>query len=127
MKHFTDALILAATTELKDANNKLNQTDRNRLRANLMVAIWADIQEAFDAYIPNARAVMTSDGIQNEFPHDEWGHLCVELNLKMKDPEFDLETAAQEYLDKTERAEQKKVEAAKKAAERELAKKKDLK
>jgi hypothetical protein len=104
---FLESLTKAKTTDLRESNGKINQTDRNALRNILIDALCQDIG-----------AVMTSDGAVIEFEHDYWGSLCIEVTLKMKDPNFDLDTARQEYEDRLEMAEAKKLESAKRAAER---------
>lgn len=104
---FMDVLTEAYKAELKDTSGKINQTDRNALRNRLMDALAEDLS-----------AVMTADGAVVEFEHEYWGSLCVEVSLKMKDPNFDLDTAVEEYQEKQDAAEAKKAEAVKRAAER---------
>ena len=107
MTNFQKALADAKVMELRDSNGKLNQTDRNALRNILMEALVADLN-----------AVLTADGAIVEFEHDYWGSLAVEVSLKMKDPNYDIDTAAAEYDAKVAKAEAKKAEAAAKATER---------
>ena len=104
---FTELLSNAYNAELKDSNGKINQTDRNALRNELLTALAEDLA-----------AVMTNDGAVLEFEHDYWGSLCVEISLKMKDPNFDLDGAEAEYAEKIAASEVKKAETAKRAAER---------
>lgn len=104
---FIDLLANAYSAELKDSSGKINQTDRNALRNQLLHALAEDL-----------KAVMTSEGAVVEFEHEYWGSLCVEISLKMKDPEYDLDTAVAEYNEKLDVQEQKKVASAKRAAER---------
>ena len=107
-----EQLELAFNAPLRDSEGKLNQTDRNALRAVLLNALCEDLG-----------ATMTADGAVLSFEHDYWGSLCVEVSLKMKDPEYDVEAAAQEHLNKLRAAEEKRIEAMKKAAERETKRK----
>ena len=102
-----EILAQSKAVELKESNGKINQTDRNALRQVLLNALCEDLE-----------GVMTAEGIVLEFEHEYWGSLCIEVTLKMKDPNFDLDTARQEYEDKLEMAEAKKLESAKRAAER---------
>ena len=104
---FTEVLTEAYLTPLKESNGKINQTDRNALRNELLHALASDLD-----------ATMTSEGAVVSFAHEYWGELCVEITLKMKDPNFDLPTAEQEYVDKLNEQEDKKLESAKRAAER---------
>jgi len=107
MTHFQKALEDARTFELRDSNGKINQTDRNKLRAMFMAALLLDMG-----------LVMTVEGLIGAFEHEYWGQLFIELNVKMKDPDFDLDTAIMEYQEKMAKAEAKRIEAEQKAAER---------
>ena len=109
MTNFTNALLEARNAELKDSNDKVNQTDRNALRNALMAALTKDLN-----------AISTIDGAIVEFKHEYWGTLCVEVSLKMKDPNFDLVTAEAEYIEKQKKALAKKADAEAKAAERKI-------
>ena len=108
MTKFAEVLTEAKTAQLRESNGKVNQGDRNALRAKLMLALIEDLD-----------ATMTSEGAVVEFEHDYWGSLFVEIPLKMKDPDFDLDTAHQEYLNKVEKASLKEQDKLAKAAERE--------
>lgn len=107
MSKFQELLTEAYKSELRDSNGKLNQTDRNTLRNELMEALAEDLN-----------AVMTVDGAIVEFEHEYWGSLAVEVSVKMKDPNYDTEAAADEYAEKVAAAEAKKAEVLKRAAER---------
>jgi cell division septum initiation protein DivIVA len=107
MTQFEQVLIDAVNTQLRDSAGKVNQTDRNALRNRLMAALANDLN-----------AVMTVDGAIVEFPHEYWGSLAVEVSVKMKDPNYDTETAHKEYVEKVEKAEAKRLETERKAAER---------
>ena len=98
--------------QLRDSDGKINQTDRNHLRSQLLTALCEDLG-----------AVMTADGAILTFPHEYWGSLAIEVNLKMKDPEYDTEAAVSEHEEKLRVAEAKKIEAMKKATERETKRK----
>lgn len=104
---FLESLVDAKSAELKDSNGKINQTDRNALRNTLLDALRYDLN-----------AVMTADGAVIEFEHEYWGSLCVEVSLKMKDPEYDIVEAEEEYIHKQEAAELKKALAQKRSDER---------
>lgn len=108
MTNFQKALLEAANFELRESNGKINQTDRNNLRAKLMAALQQDL----------ADAVFTADGLILPFGHEEWGELHLEISIKMKDPEYDMYTARAEYEEKLAKAEAKRIEAEKKAAAR---------
>lgn len=107
MSKFNEVLAEAFNAQLRESNGKLNQTDRNTLRNELMEALAEDLN-----------AVMTVDGAIIEFEHEYWGSLAVEVSVKMKDPNYDTEAAADEYAEKVAAAEAKKAEVLKRAAER---------
>ena len=109
MTKFAQALADAKTAQLRDSNGKVNQSDRNALRAKLVAALVEDLE-----------GVMTSEGPVVGFEHEYWGQLFVEVPLKMKDADFDIETAHQEYVDKVEKAEARSAEKLAKAQEREV-------
>lgn len=106
MTKFDNALAEAYKAQLRDSNGKFNQTDRNNLRATLMESLRDDLG-----------GYMTSDGIVLEVEHEEWGSVYVEVNLKMKDPEYDITAAVQEYQEKVAKAEAKRIAAETKARE----------
>ena len=107
MSKFQELLTEAFNYQLRESNGKINQTDRNDLRNELMHALAEDLA-----------ATLTVDGAVIEFEHDYWGSLAVEITVKMKDPNYDVDAARDEYADKIEAAEAKKAEATKRAAER---------
>ena len=107
MTNFEQVLAEAHNSQLRDSAGKVNQTDRNALRNRLMAALATDLN-----------AVMTVDGAIVEFSHDYWGSLAVEVSIKMKDPNYDIDTAHDEYVEKIEKADARKAEAERKALER---------
>ena len=106
MTKFDNALAEAYKAQLRDSNGKFNQTDRNNLRAVLMDALRDDLG-----------GYMTSDGIVLEVEHEEWGSVYVEVNLKMKDTEYDIVAAVNEHQEKVDKAAAKRKAAEIKAAE----------
>lgn len=108
MTKFAQALAEAKTAQLRDSNGKVNQGDRNALRSVLLTALIEDLG-----------ATITADGAIVEFEHDYWGSLAVEVSFKMKDPNFDIDTAHQEYIEKVEKARVREQEKLIKAQERE--------
>ena len=106
MTKFDETLAEAYKAQLRDSNGKFNQTDRNNLRATLMEALRDDLG-----------GYMTSDGIVLEVEHEEWGSVYVEVNLKMKDPEYDITAAVEEHQEKVAKAEARRIVAETKARE----------
>ena len=111
MTKFDEMLAEAYKAQLRDSDGKFNQTDRNNLRAQLMGALRDDLG-----------GYMTSDGIVLEVEHEEWGSVYVEVNLKMKDPDYDIEASVAEYQEKVEKAAAKRKAAEAKAKEAALKK-----
>jgi hypothetical protein len=106
MTKFDETLAEAYNAQLRESNGKFNQTDRNNLRAKFMDALLADLG-----------GHMTGDGIVMEVEHEYWGSIYIEVNLKMKDPEYDLDAAVEEYQSKLAKAEEKRKAAEIKANE----------
>jgi hypothetical protein len=96
MLKFHEALANAKTAQLRDSNGKLNQTDRNTLRAAILNALLEDLG-----------GVMTSDGIVLEIEHEYWGSLLGEVTFKFKSIDFDLDGAVEEYQAKQEKKAEK--------------------
>jgi len=89
MLKFHEALANAKTAQLRDSNGKLNQTDRNVLRAAILEALLEDLG-----------GNMTSDGIVLEIEHEYWGSLFGEVTFKFKANDYDLDGAIEEYNEK---------------------------
>lgn len=107
MSKFNELLESSYSAQLRESNGKVNQTDRNALRNALMEALAADLE-----------AIMTTDGAIVEMQHEEWGRICLEVSIKVKDPEYDPELAQEEYNLKQEAKAAKALEVEKRAAER---------
>lgn len=109
MSKLNKAIELAFTAKLKESNGKLNQTDRNALRQTLLDALAEDLG-----------AVMTVEGLVVEIPHEEWGTVFAEVNIKMKDTDFDIIEATAAYAtklaDRTAKEKEKEAKAAERAA-----------
>lgn len=83
--------------ELPVKDDKIAQTYRNQLRSELMNALCED----FDG-------TRTVDGIILEIPNEIEGAVFVELNVKIKGFDYDVEEAAQIYQEKLDRKEERK-------------------
>lgn len=105
MKTLNEVIATLIDREIKLTDDKINQSDRNAIRAMLMDALCVDLG-----------GTMTSDGIIIEIPHDELGCLMAEVTIKMKSLDYDIESAATEYQEKlTAKAEKEKAKAEKTA------------
>ena len=85
--------------EIPVKDDKIAQTYRNQLRQELMEALCRDFN-----------GTRTVDGIILEIGNEIEGAVFVELNLKIKGFDYDVEEAAQIYQEKVDR----KIEKAKK-------------
>lgn len=108
MKNILNFVASIRSLVLKSSADKINQVQRNAMKADAMKALLSDLADL--------NAVMTNDGIVLPVENDELGVVYVEIDLKVKNLDFDLENAVAEY-EKTlaDRADRVKERAEKKA------------
>jgi hypothetical protein len=100
----------------KLSGEKINQTERNAFKAEVLESLATDLFSA------GMTAVRTSDGIVLEIENDELGNIYLELDVKVKNTDFDLDEAVADYQSKVTAAADRIAQVAKRKAER-LAKK----
>jgi hypothetical protein len=100
----------------KLSGEKINQTERNAFKAQVLESL------AVDLFSAGMTAVRTSDGIVLEIENDELGNIYLELDVKVKNTDFDLDEAVADYQSKLTAASDRIAQVAKRKAER-LAKK----
>lgn len=100
----------------KLSGEKINQTERNAFKAQVLESL------ATDLFAAGMTAVRTSDGIVLEIENDELGSIYLELDVKVKNTDFDLDEAVADYQGKLTAAADRIAQVAKRKAER-LAKK----
>jgi hypothetical protein len=100
----------------KLSGEKINQTERNAFKAEVLESL------AVDLFSAGMTAVRTSDGIVLEIENDELGSIYLELDVKVKNTDFDLDEAVADYQSKVTAAADRIAQVAKRKAER-LAKK----
>ena len=100
----------------KLSGEKINQTERNAFKAQVLESL------AVDLFSAGMTAVRTSDGIVLEIENDELGSIYLELDVKVKNTDFDLDEAVADYQSKLTAASERIAQVAKRKAER-LAKK----
>ena len=100
----------------KLSGEKINQTERNAFKAQVLESLATDLFSA------GMTAVRTSDGIVLEIENDELGSIYLELDVKVKNTDFDLDEAVTDYQGKLTAAADRIAQVAKRKAER-LAKK----
>lgn len=93
----------------KLTGDKINQTERNTLKANVLDSIMSDLSAI-------ATVTRTTDGIVLEVPNDELGSIYLELDIKVKNTDFDIDEAHTDYMSKVDAAQERvQLAAARKA------------
>ena len=114
-----DLIEKVQTLKLRSSGEKIHQTDRNNLRA--------DIQKAQAELYKNYQMYQTKEGICVVFENEELGAIPVIFSATIKDLNFDFEQEEKDYLaeieEKKAKAEQKAKETQEKKAKADLAKK----
>lgn len=110
LKNFTNTAENVRTREMKE-NDKgnLNQRDRNAVKHDVIEALMKDFPEGTVV----GRA---TEGIIVELPHEHFGSITIVVDAKVKNMDFDSESALHEFAEKErkakERAEQRKKDTA---------------
>jgi hypothetical protein len=95
---------------LTSSSLAITQKERNELKYNLTEAIVDVLRENGLENITR-----TTDGYILELPHDEFGAIFVELNLKVKNFDFDILAAEEDWKLKIQQRKNKEEALAKKA------------
>lgn len=110
LKNYEEFCARIYNREIPIKDEKIAQTFRNSLRQEIMNAICADFQ-----------GTRTIDGIILEIPNEIEGVIFVELNVKFKGFDYDIEEAQAIYKEKLEKrreiAEKKQKKTVTKAVE----------
>lgn len=93
MKNLQSVLATLENATLKLSGEKLNQTQRNEFKANLQSALLSDLIGL------GLQATLTSEGIVIMIENSAT-NLFINLDTTIKNLDFDLETAKNEYLEK---------------------------
>ena len=114
MNKLQELIVATADAKLKASGAKINQVQRNALKEDALKALFAELQ-----ILESANIVRTNDGIVLEIPNDELGAVFLELDIKVKDLDFDIvsavderETALKDRADRAEKAAEKKAKVA---------------
>lgn len=110
---------LTITTTAK--GEQVQQTQRNKLKAELMAAIMADIKAAYEFVYPSAEGILieiANDSVADNLTSEEGsGAITVALDLKIKNLDSNATQDSEAYLqDVAEKEAKKKADAEKKAA-----------
>lgn len=79
------------TMQVRLTGDKIQQTDRNRMRA----AIVAETMAMFKA--AGLDCAMTKDGLAVCIPHEDLGCVCFIADIKMKDLNYDYDFEVDDY------------------------------
>jgi hypothetical protein len=93
MENLRNVLATLETATLKLSGEKLNQTQRNEFKANLQNALLSDLEAL------GLQATLTSDGVVLMIENDT-SNLYINLETTIKNLDFDLDGAKQEYQEK---------------------------
>jgi hypothetical protein len=95
MENLQNVLATLETATLKLSGEKLNQTQRNEFKANLQNALLSDLEAL------GLQATLTSDGVVLMIENST-SNLYINLETTIKNLDFDLDGAKQEYQEKLE-------------------------
>jgi hypothetical protein len=93
MKNLQNVLATLENATLKLSGEKLNQTQRNEFKANLQNALLSDLEAL------GLVATLTSDGVVLMIENSS-SNLYINLETTIKNLDFDLDGAKQEYQEK---------------------------
>ena len=115
MKNIQSVVNAVKGKVFKLSGEKINQTERNAFKSEILSALVSDLQGVGGIY-------RTNDGVILEVSNDELGVIHLEFDVKVKNTDFDVTAASQEYMDTITARVERVQEVAKRKAER-LAKK----
>ena len=95
----------------KMSGDKINQTERNSFKSEVLASLLSDLASV-------GSVSRTSDGIVLEVANDELGVIHLEFDVKVKDVNFDLSEAVNEYETKVAAAAERVASAAKRKEQR---------
>lgn len=100
---------------------QVQQTQRNKLKAELMAAILADLKEEYEYVYPSADGILieiANDSVADNTQSEEGsGAITIALDLKIKNLDTNAEQDSEVYLQEVaEKEAKKKADAEKKAA-----------
>lgn len=115
---FTNTLSSIYSKDLTISGKNIKQNERNALKAELMSAFAAHLNELFDGSdVVECGAV--ADGIAVNIQNESIGSLVVVFNATIKNLDYDFDFEKEEYEkeceEKREKAEKSKLEKAEKA------------
>ena len=111
MKNIQSVVAAIKGKVFKLSGEKINQTERNSFKNELLAALVADLECIGGIY-------RTNDGVILEVSNDELGVIHLEFDVKIKNTDFDVTAASDEYLQTITARVERVQDAAKRKAER---------
>lgn len=111
MKNIQSIVAAVKGKVFKLSGEKINQTERNAFKNEILSALVSDLEGIGGIY-------RTVDGIVLEVANDELGVIHLEFDVKIKNTDFDVTAASDEYLQTITARVERVQEAAKRKAER---------
>ena len=111
MKNIQSVVAATKGKVFKLSGEKINQTERNSFKNEVLSALMSDLQGV-------GGLIRTLDGIVLEVANDELGVIHLELDVKVKNTDFDVTAASDEYLQTITARVERVQDAAKRKAER---------
>jgi hypothetical protein len=111
MKNIQSIVAAIKGKVFKLSGEKINQVERNSFKNEILGALVNDLQGIGGIY-------RTNDGVILEVSNDELGVIHLEFDVKVKNTDFDVTSASDEYQQTITARVERVQEAAKRKAER---------
>ena len=111
MKNIQSIVAAAKGKVFKLSGEKINQTERNAFKNEILAALVSDLEGVGGIY-------RTLDGVVLEVSNDELGVIHLEFDVKVKNTDFDVTEAHSEYMSAITARVERVQDAAKRKAER---------
>lgn len=111
MKNIQSVVAAVKGKVFKLSGEKINQTERNAFKNEILAALVSDLQGVGGIY-------RTTDGVVLEVSNDELGVIHLEFDVKVKNTDFDVTEAHNEYMSAITARVERVQDAAKRKAER---------
>jgi hypothetical protein len=111
MKNIQSIVAAVKGKVFKLSGEKINQVERNSFKNEILAALVSDLQGIGGIY-------RTNDGVILEVSNDELGVIHLEFDVKVKNTDFDVTSASDEYQQTITARVERVQDAAKRKAER---------
>jgi len=111
MKNIQSIVAAVKGKVFKLSGEKINQVERNSFKNEILAALVSDLQGIGGIY-------RTNDGVILEVSNDELGVIHLEFDVKVKNTDFDVTSASDEYQQTITARVERVQEVAKRKAER---------